>query len=72
MSLLVQLSSPIHIIRHPKTFEKKFATRKIKLLRKSFTEKNSQKKEKPKEKERHKHETSKKRHLQKTSGEELF
>ena len=71
MSLLVQLSSPIHIIRHPKTFEKNFATRKIKLLRKSFTEKKFKKK-KPKEKERHKHETSKKHHLQKTSGEELF
>ena len=71
MSLLVQLSSPIHIIRHPKTFEKKFATRKIKLLRKSFTEKKILKK-KSKEKERHKHETSRKRHLQKKSGEELF
>ena len=41
------------------------------MITKKFHRKKS-KKTTPKEKERHKDETSKKRHLQKTSGEELF
>ena len=71
MSLLIQPRSPIHIVHHPKSFEKKVLTKEKLLFRKNCR-KEKFKKKNPKEEERHKHETSTNRHLQNITGGELF